>query len=129
MRTVLLATLFLFGCVVHRPGAGVTPDFARSLGCDPDVIRSRAAALKAALPAGRTYIPKPGWDACELMAHVGAPQKIDQQATTTTRSMSWWYEYSEGVHLVTLSFDADKAKLLPGGLVAGCPWIVTYVGW
>jgi len=90
------------------------------------MVRARADSLKASLTTTERYIPRVGWDACELLACNGAPAKVESQETEHSRSMSWWYyDYdSHGVreaHLVTLRWwPTDGGR---------SPWVVDYVGW
>lgn len=69
-----------------------------------------------ALPDGRAYVPQVGWNACSLMAHVGAPDDVDRQQTADGRHATWWYRSETDVKMVTLTQD-------------GRQWIVDYVGW
>lgn len=116
--------LVLAACAPFQPGAGVTPDFAATWGCDAGAVAEGAANVAAALETGSNrYIPRPGWNACQLLTQFGAPQKVDQQfAADGVRAASWWYECPECaggvVHLVSLEYAPAQNQ-----------WVVTYVGW
>jgi hypothetical protein len=98
-----------------------------ALGCSGPMVKAKADSLRATLTSTERFIPRVGWDACELLAHNGAPAKVESQETEHTRSMSWWYyDYdSHGVreaHLVTLRWQ-------PSSLGGRSPWVIVYVGW
>jgi hypothetical protein len=122
MRPALAFLVGAIACTQFRPPTTVPADFAASWGCNAANVESAAAALEAVLESGQRYIPQPGWDACDLLAHNGLPTHIDRQSSADGRhAATWWYQcVAEGcdeTHMVTLA------------LVEGRGWIVDYVGW
>lgn len=129
MRKIVLALAVLStaACASFRPGSGVSEDFASAYYCSAKNIKARADSLKQQLKADEQFIPRVGWNACDLLAHNGVPTRIDRTETGDIVAQSWWYQavsdYSSETHLVTL-------QLAPRGWSGtGSPWIVTYVGW
>lgn len=122
-KCVALANLVavLSGCAAmlnpYQPGSRLSPELAERYGCDWAQVVARAETLKEGLELGQNWIPRVGWDACEVMAHVGGPTDIDYQQTTRGQSVTWWYHMENtDAHMVSLSQE-------------GRGWIVTYVGW
>ena len=68
--------ILLAACTSFRPGQGLTPELAQSVECDYDYLVSRADTLTTRLSgASYQYIPKVGWDAYELLAHITGHQR------------------------------------------------------
>lgn len=141
MKRILLL-IGVLACAPYQPGAGVSPDFASSVGCNYKQVMERARVLKARLEDGLTYTPRVGWDACNLLAHNGKPSRIEYQETATTRYASWWYQTGGDVGLVTLTLGRTRGRTpnspigCPSQWLTNCPpemssspWVVTYVGW
>lgn len=111
------------------PADGVTPAIASRYGCDLKAVQARFTPLFDSLKATKSpsYIPQVGMDACNVLAHVGAPSRIGQQQTADGRSETWWYHKraissrDAKTHMVTLQLTQGK----PGS----SPWVVDYVGW
>jgi hypothetical protein len=109
------------------------------LGCVESTVRARADSLKATLGPYERFIPRVHWDACDVLAYNGTPEKVEIQENEHGRTMSWWYyDYDQyGVseaHLLTLEQripPLPKADSIRGGypMNAGSRWIVVYVGW
>jgi len=113
------AILILAGCATFRPGHGVTPDIATQYGCNYDAIVAQTDTLTAGLGGAQyVYIPKVGWDACNLLAHDGAPTRVEHLETQDVRAQDWWYQDEDNTHLVTLTWEPKSGR-----------WFVTYVGW
>lgn len=119
-----LASMVLAACATgaviagDQPGGGVDQDLAHAWGCNSVVVQQKAEEYRAALPAGRVYMPQVGWDACELLARVGAPRNINRQQSTTGRSAHWWYGPRSSPTLVRLEQYQE----------ANNKWRVVYVG-
>lgn len=117
MFATFVIALSTAGCALNQPGQGVTRNIAMSWGCNYEVVRHRAKESKARLTAGHHWIPQVGWDACDLLANIGAPRDVDKRQSTYGRSASWWYPKGEyDVRLVTLAQDGPR-------------WVVDYVAW
>ena len=87
----ILAIAVSIGCTstLSRPGAGLTPEVSSRWGCDYGSVASRAEIHRQDLTdANDYYIPTAGWDACDLLAHNGAPSRVEERAG----SVDWWYE-------------------------------------
>jgi len=123
--TILLLALWAcswLSCAAHRPGARVTRDFAEACGCDFVLVMAEARKLEGGLESATLeYIPRVGWDACEVLAHNGRPTRVDHHESESGRSMSWWYQSDAETHLITLRQHPGR----PGA----CKWVVDYVGW
>lgn len=118
MRLILPAlVLALMACATFTPGHGVTEELANRWGCDYSHVTSLAAEVKDGLPPGNEYIPQTGWSVCELMAHNGAPTRIDYQELRGQRFSTWWYQAETEAHMVNLELTASRG------------WRVSYVGW
>jgi hypothetical protein len=131
---LVLILAFTAACGLYQPGRGVTPSLASSVGCAITEVRARAEALRETLPSGYTFTPEVGWDACELLAHVGAPSRIERQQNEYGRYMSWWYQTYLGAgvgydtRLVSLAYQPSEFDAR-GVRTAKFRWAVTYVGW
>ena len=120
------AVLGTLGCATFQPGAGVDRRLSEQWACDHEFVQQMAAEAKAELEASRftNWIPQVGWDACQVLARIGAPKDTELQQTTAGRSASWWYQdTSYGgdpsvLHLVSLEHKPATGR-----------WVVTYVGW
>lgn len=122
MRALALgvALLFVAGCGLYfQPGAGVTPALAEQWRCDHEDVARMAEEARAELPPGQQWAPKVGWDACELMARIGAPSDTQTQQTEYGYTADWWYRTGSDTHLVSLELRTAAAGR----------WVVTYVSW
>lgn len=120
MRTLTGALLLAaLGCATMQPGQGVDETFAREWGCSYEHVMERAEELKERLPDGKMWTPQVGWDACELMARNGKPDRVDKQSSRYGTSASWWWEVSEDgytdMKLVSLEYEDGE-------------WVVDYTG-
>lgn len=125
-RAWVIGLVLLAGCATllnpFQPGSGVSASVAQRWGCDRDAVAQEAEEARRGLKVGQNWIPQVGWNACTVLARVGAPTEVDLQQTAYGRSASWWYKSGYDVHLVSL--EAHE------GRVTGQPtWTVTYVGW
>jgi hypothetical protein len=112
---VLVATI-LAGCATWTPGRGVSPELADSWGCHYDAVMARAAEVDT-LGASEEWIPRVGYDACEVLARNGSPTQVEWHETASGQSVSWWYSWPyAGTHLLRL--EAREGQ-----------WVVAYVGW
>ncbi len=109
-------------CAVPPPGQGLPRDLAERWGCNYDDLMQETARLEGHRAADPPPIPQPGWDACEVLAHNGAPQDIDTQRPAET-SATWRWRSDDGTHLV----DLELVRPTPPGKQS--PWIVTDVRW
>lgn len=73
--------------------------------------------LRARLPRGQNYAPAVGWDACEVLAHVGVPIEVTTISTQAGSSQHWSYNFS---------FMGGLVVLVPG---KGGRFIVESVVW
>lgn len=118
---VLAITACLSACglvfVVGTPGAGVDRDFAARYNCDADSIKARARELRERLPSGSSYTPLVGWDACEVLAHVGIPTNITSVATQYGSSQNWHYTTSTSSGLVTMGPGTGNKRMTATAVV------------
>lgn len=77
-RALLPATLFLVvvaaGCS-QRPK--LTEAVARRWGCSYNAVLQAYGQLHRDLPKGHHYVPEEDWSACQLLAHLGAPDSVE----------------------------------------------------
>lgn len=132
MRTLLVAlTMVAAACTPLWPGTGVTPDFASAWACNADSALAKAAKLVTDLKQNEQYIPHPGWDACDVLAHNGVPTRVEYQLLADgSGHASWWYpcvsDYCSETHLVTLTLVLGH---LEGSTYVPNRWVVDCVGW
>lgn len=114
---IIVASMMLAACAKNQPGHRVDPGFAAAWGCDHVDVHERAEYYRADLPTGHSFVPRVGWDACELMARVGRPRDIDLQQYGAVTETHWWYPKGDyDVRLVSLRQGAGQ-------------WTVRYVDW
>jgi hypothetical protein len=121
VSTVAVAALWI-ACAVATPRQGVPRDLAERWGCNFDALMQETARLEGRRLEGRLSIPQPGWDACELLAHNGAPEDVETQRPENTTA-TWRWRSDDGTHLVSLELERPT----PPGKQS--PWIVTHVRW
>lgn len=100
------------------PGRGVTQEVAGEWSCRFDAIESAADEYRTALSPGQTYTAEVGWDACELLAKLGAPRDVQAGRAAGERNAILRYGTVEEPHMVTLSFNRVQNR-----------WLVTEVNW
>jgi len=129
MRWILLLALVSFGgCAslfnawmgidFDLPGRGVNDRVAQQWNCRADRVQIAAEEYRKELSVGQTFVPQVGWNACELLARMGAPRDYNLQQTTSGRSASLWYGRGTDPHLVSLDLNPTRNE-----------WVVTYVGY
>jgi hypothetical protein len=109
-------------CAMAPRGQTVPRDLAERWGCNYDALMQETARLEGRRAEGPPPIPQPGWDACEVLAHNGAPQDVDTERPEST-SATWRWRSDDGTHVVNL----ELARPTPPGKRS--PWIVTEVRW
>ena len=120
MKALLfLLTISLLSCssiTVGKPGAFVTDGFAERWGCNKTAVKEQARIYNADLPRRKFYIPQPGWTACEVLAHIGAPQNYEYSMSSDITGAWWWYQSgyeTKGIYLV----------------ISNDTWLVEHVSW
>jgi len=107
VATSILALAVAIGCAssLSTPGVGLTPEVSNRWGCDYGSVASRAEIHRQDLiDANDYYVPTVGWDACDLLAHNGAPSRVEERAG----SVDWWYESATTAFKVTLQREESR---------------------
>jgi hypothetical protein len=100
------------------PGRGVTQEVAGEWSCRFDAIESASDEYRTALSPGGTYTAEVGWDACELLAKLGAPRDVQPGRSGGERNAVLRYGTVGNPHMVTLTFDRVQNR-----------WLVSEVNW
>ncbi len=97
ISSIIVVLLAAQGCGVQMytrgaPGAGVRADNTVTCGCSVATVRAQADSLKAA-NHGSQLVPRVGMSACDVLAAVGAPDRVsNMQSEGAAPSAMWFYE-------------------------------------
>lgn len=125
----ILAAGALSGCGAFGGGAGGPAIAPERLGCEYREMVSRARELREDLgDRDRLFTPRPGWNACALLAHNGPPSRASREGEAGGEGrglLHWWYDGAPGEGL---------AVLARTGCAGRCdrnesPWTVIFVRW
>lgn len=128
LRSTLLLLPFLGACSatmargvgVIRPGGLVTADHVATFCPSPEHYQERLAFYEAEYARTKApQVPRVGHDACEVLAAIGWPDRVDLVEVEGGGSASWWYDSGQSA---TYDRRSHVVELNKEGIVTAVVW-------